>query len=178
MWNDPTHVTLASLLLTLAAGCREASTPVGAGAIPRPDASASASSKGVPNDPSHVAIFDAAKSLGTHWRAINHKTFTPTAGEVAEVEGGLADMLRANAPKPRNAATPLADRALTFYRQYGGYIDDVGNRVVWANFFCQTHGTDWRTDLEMVKDGGDCYFQFEYVLEKKQYRSLSINGDG
>jgi hypothetical protein len=49
--------------------------------------------------------------------------------------------------------------------------------LIFANFFCETHGEDWRETAVVVLDGGDCYFQVIYNADANVYSSLWINGE-
>ena len=52
-----------------------------------------------------------------------------------------------------------------------------GEREVWVNCFCDTWGSDkWKTEIIMVKDGGNCYFNFKINLANKKYYDLGVNG--
>ena len=103
---------------------------------------------------------------------------TPTAADVAELEAGLPAFLRASLPSDASRRPHLADRAAAYLRQYVGYVDDDGTPVLWGNFFCDVFGgQDWRTTLITVDDGGDCYFQVEFLPAKHQFRRLQVNGE-
>jgi len=67
---------------------------------------------------------------------------------------------------------------LTRYkRQYVPVINRKGEKEVWINCFCTAHNKDWKNELIMVKDGGDCYFNLKVNLTAGIYYDLSINGD-
>jgi|WetSurMetagenome_2_1015567.scaffolds.fasta_scaffold305149_1 hypothetical protein len=51
-------------------------------------------------------------------------------------------------------------------------------KVVLVNCFCDPMGTNWKTDLVMVKDGGKCYFTVKINLTKKSYYDFFVNGMG
>jgi hypothetical protein len=105
--------------------------------------------------------------------------WTPAAGDVDALEQRLPDHLRAALPRPRPARggkAPLWERAMTYKRQYVGVRRD-GHRIVHANFFCNAWRRDWRTEPIVVLDGGDCYFQVEYDVDKASFSNLMINGE-
>ena len=52
-----------------------------------------------------------------------------------------------------------------------------GEKEVWINCFCETHGIDWKTKLILVSDGGDCYFNLKINLKKNICYNLIINGE-
>jgi hypothetical protein len=64
-----------------------------------------------------------------------------------------------------------------FKRQYVPVINENGEKEVWINFFCDDWGSEnWKSDILMVHDGGNCYFNLKVKLTNKTYSELSING--
>ncbi len=63
-----------------------------------------------------------------------------------------------------------------YYRQYVPVINKKGEKEVWINFFCSIMKDNWKTDLVMVHDGGNCFFNIKVNLTKKEYSDLRING--
>jgi len=67
---------------------------------------------------------------------------------------------------------------LTRYkRQYVAVINSKGEKEVWVNCFCNTWNKNWKTNLIMVLDGGNCYFNLKINLSTGQYYELMVNGD-
>lgn len=67
---------------------------------------------------------------------------------------------------------------LTSYkRQYVAVINSKGEKEVWVNCFCNTWNKNWETNLIMVHDGGNCYFNLKINLTTGQYYELMVNGD-
>jgi hypothetical protein len=100
--------------------------------------------------------------------------WTPAERDVLALEAGLAAFLRASAP----ARSPdLWEKQPTYKRQYFGLIRD-GKRLVYASFFCSVPGDEWRSQALFVMDGGDCFFQLTYDVERGVYGDLMVNGDG
>ncbi|WP_443938208.1 hypothetical protein [Pedobacter sp. MW01-1-1] len=67
---------------------------------------------------------------------------------------------------------------LTRYkRQYVATTNSKGEKEVWVNCFCDTWDTDWRKNLNFVKDGGNCYFNLKINLTTGKYYELMVNGD-
>ena len=53
-----------------------------------------------------------------------------------------------------------------------------GEKEVWVNCFCDTWGSDkWKTEIMMVDDGGNCYFNFKINLATKTFYDLGVNGE-
>ena len=62
-------------------------------------------------------------------------------------------------------------------RQYVPVINEKGEKEIWINFFCNDWESDsWKSDLMIVNDGGNCYFNLKVNLTNKTYSELMING--
>src|SRR5690606_3023640 len=67
---------------------------------------------------------------------------------------------------------------LTRYkRQYVATLNSKGEKEVWVNCFCNSHNRDWKTEIIVVKDGGNCYFNLKINLTTEKYYELMVNGD-
>ena len=55
-----------------------------------------------------------------------------------------------------------------YKRQYIPVKDEKGNKYIWVNCFCDDFGIDWRNEIVLVMDGGDCYFNFYINLSEKK----------
>jgi len=68
---------------------------------------------------------------------------------------------------------------LTKYKfQYIPVITKSGEKQVWVNAFCTSHGIDWSKDIIGVDDGGNCYWNMIINLTKKTYHNFMVNGIG
>ena len=64
-----------------------------------------------------------------------------------------------------------------YKRQYVPVINQKGEKIIWINFFCQdSNSVNWKIDIPIVADGGNCYFNLKINLTTKQYSDLRING--
>lgn len=64
-----------------------------------------------------------------------------------------------------------------FKRQYVPVINKDGQKEIWINFFCDDwESGNWKSEIMMVNDGGNCYFNLKVNLETKTYSELRING--
>jgi len=63
-----------------------------------------------------------------------------------------------------------------FQRQYWPVINENGEKVIWINFFCSDNEPISKDNIEMVDDGGNCYFNIKINLTNETYSELSING--
>jgi hypothetical protein len=113
------------------------------------------------------------------WFAQNGETieyWTPTEENVIAIENELTVFLQENPDHFYNSETPVWERLDEYNRQYiGVMLDD--RQIIYANFFCDSVETDWRTDFVLVMDGGDCFFQFKYDVEAAQFFDLQVNGN-
>jgi hypothetical protein len=73
----------------------------------------------------------------------------------------------------------ILDNASNYRGQFIGVkIGKDKHRTMFGNFFCgEPADRRWKDALILVKDGGECYFQFEYDFEEKRVTKLSINGE-
>ena len=102
-----------------------------------------------------------------------HDFITPTEADVARLEAALPAFIREYDPK-----TDLDRRLPTYRRQYVGILVQ-GHRRIWVHGFCRdSTNVDWRTQGFVVLDGGDCYFQAEYDIERHEFVSFATNGYG
>lgn len=99
--------------------------------------------------------------------------WTPAEVNVRALEAGLAAFLQAAAPE---ASPELWRKQPTYKRQYAGLLRD-GRRLVYASFFCDTGGEEWRREPLFVLDGGDCFFQLTFDVERGTYGDLTVNGE-
>jgi len=105
--------------------------------------------------------------------------WTPALDDALALEKALPDHLRrelAGQRRDPKSKPPLWERARSYKRQYVG-VQTKGRRVVFANFFCNDFGRNWRTEPIVVHDGGDCYFTVEYDVDKGTFSKLMINGE-
>ncbi len=99
--------------------------------------------------------------------------YEPSSISPEAFKAALADHLRAN---PDVSLLPLSE-----YRfQFVGLTIE-GKQILFANAFCKSHWqrySYWRTNLVLVDDGGNCYFQAVYDPEIKSIMKLMVNGKG
>jgi hypothetical protein len=134
-------------------------------------------------DEDRVIVTAEAAVKEWSWMFRAHPAFwTPALADALALEQRLPDYLRRRVPSEYRRAgwkppsPPLWERAPSYKRQYVG-IRRKGRRVIYANFFCAGSEDSWRTRPVSVDDGGDCYFQVEYDVDRRTFSELSINGD-
>jgi hypothetical protein len=99
--------------------------------------------------------------------------WTPAEADVQALEAGLVTFLQSSPPQ---ASPMLWEKQSTYRRQYAGLVRN-GQRLVYASFFCDTLGEDWQREVVFVLDGGDCFFQLTYDVERGTYDNLMVNGE-
>lgn len=67
------------------------------------------------------------------------------------------------------------DYSTKYKRQYVPQINDKGEKEIWVNYFCDTPDY-WKTNIVLIMDGGNCYFQFIINLSTKKISNFSENG--
>jgi hypothetical protein len=102
--------------------------------------------------------------------------WTPTEENVTAIENELGVFLQENPNHLYGSGTPVWERLDEYNRQYIGFVLD-GRPIIYANYFCDSVETNWRTDFVFVMDGGDCFFQFKYDVESAEFFDLQVNGD-
>jgi hypothetical protein len=131
-------------------------------------------------------VFERQNNNSSLWISIAStlEKFTPTIEEI-----GLVKQLSKNhidsLERNRNPKTVKEyDKLLKFndsdyFRQYVGYIDSKGNRIVFINSVCKTYGQkrDFKRNWIFVLDGGSCFYQIKVDLTAKKCFDFSINGE-
>lgn len=116
------------------------------------------------------------QQLGTWLMSGNHRIeyWTPSEDDVVAIEDGLVPFLEQNSESFFVRDIPVWERLDEYNRQYIGMLVD-GQRIVYANYFCDSVG-DWQKEFVFVADGGDCFFQFQYDVDAAEYFDLQVNG--
>jgi len=98
-------------------------------------------------------------------------TWTPQTDDVLAAEDALARYIEDH---PDLGLDPLEGYA----RQYLGIGPDDGE-LVSVNAFCTTEDPldDWREELEVVQDGGACFWQARFDPALDRMLDLTVNGE-
>lgn len=123
-----------------------------------------------------VAIFPAYSH-----DLIPGQRFTPTRQEIDKAEAALRGNLeKLNQPLRNQSSSPVIHKNLKKYkRQYFGYIDTNGDRILLINCFWARDQDDpdrWLTTRIFVHDGGSYYWNVKFNLQKNELFDLYING--
>ena len=102
--------------------------------------------------------------------------WTPADADVAALETDLPAFLQTAEHPWLRPSPPIWERVPDYQRQDLGILEE-GERVIYANFFCNAHDIDWENELVFILDGGDCYFQVKYNVESGEFYDLSVNGE-
>lgn len=126
-----------------------------------------------------------------YWVFKDAKPSTLTENELVEIENIIETAIKENNARqkgnlerhnkefPDNQWIETGFELTTkdFKRQYVPVVNKNGQKVVWINFFCNDWESDsWKSDILIVNDGGNCYFNLKVNLDTKTYSELSING--
>lgn len=126
-----------------------------------------------------------------HWAFQNVKPSELNQAELVEIENILKIAIKENNEIQKkelikhNKANPNYQLTKTGYelqlgefkRQYVPIINNKEQKEVFINFFCDDSDEEyWRTELILVEDGGNCYYNLKVNLTTKEY-SLEINYD-
>lgn len=130
------------------------------------------------NDTSSVAVI--AFDQNHDW-PFKH-TYKPTT--LSEKEIALLDSLLKQCVSNYNqslASNMKTDYGIDFVkykykRQYMAVLNDQGQKEIWINGFCDTWDKQWKKEVVLVHDGGNCYFNLKINLTTKECFELSVNG--
>jgi hypothetical protein len=65
-----------------------------------------------------------------------------------------------------------------YRKQVIAVTNKKGEKEVWVNCFCHTwDNNNWKKDILLVHDGGNCYFNFKVNLATKKFYDLGVNGE-
>ena len=59
--------------------------------------------------------------------------------------------------------------------QFSGYINETGEKIIRANYFCNAIDIDWKNTPVLVKGGGNCFFNVKVNLDKKDVFDFIVN---
>lgn len=106
--------------------------------------------------------------------------FTPTVDEVMKFEKELERRIKEinkNRPNQGRHYGPIIDKNLDKYsRQYAGFINDKGERVIHAGLNWKRNDEEWKTDFILVFDGGSYHWTIRYNLDKDEFFHFGVNG--
>jgi hypothetical protein len=130
----------------------------------------------LPKDQSWVIITkERAEELGIEsWLIENDDFWTPSVDDITKLEEKIAEYLSQNSHQ-FYGQPPVWEQLDEYQRQYIG-LEHAGQQLIYGNYFCNSGGVNWREELVVVDDGGDCFFQIEYDVESEAFIKLLVNG--
>jgi hypothetical protein len=125
--------------------------------------------------------FDVAIFPENHLEFISNQRFTPTRQEIDKAEIALSNNLKnSNKQLVNQSSTPIIHIKLKKYkRQYFGFIDNKGDRILYINCFWsknENNSERWLTNEILVLDGGSYYWNVKFNVTKNEIFDLNING--
>jgi hypothetical protein len=131
-------------------------------------------------------VFKWENTQDNSWISIDStlQKFTPTVEEIKLAKETSIDFidsleLTREPNLVKQYGKILRYRHQSYLRQYLGYIDDRGNKIVLINACCTAAGE--KEDMEhnwiFVLDGGSCFFQIKVNLRTKKCFDFFVNGE-
>ena len=105
------------------------------------------------------------------------KLFTPDKSEIKIAK--KQEICYLDSLEKANKKKLFSHKKNRYFRQYLGYIDNKGDKIILINVFCENNYSkeDLTRIWKIVLDGGECYYQIEVNLNTKKCFKFSINGD-
>ena len=108
--------------------------------------------------------------------------FTPSKEEINLAEKSLSTQLKElNSEKLNQSDSPVIDKNLRKYkRQYFGYIDKNGNKILFINCFWKREKEEsllWLKERIRVLDGGSYFWNVKFNITKNILFDLDVNGE-
>jgi hypothetical protein len=105
----------------------------------------------------------------------------PSTDEVSRAEACTRDLLASVQQDPddyrKEHAAFILENLENYRRQYLGIVVD-GEKRIWTNaFFYEGNYPDWTSDLVIVLDGGNYYWDIEYVPSKDECARFHVHGE-
>ncbi len=128
--------------------------------------------------------FDVAIFPANYIDLISGQRFTPTREDVEKAEVSLRlNLEKLNQPLVNQTPKTIIHKRLNKYkRQYFGYVDSSGQRILLINCFWERRqnqfSINWLTERINVLDGGSYYWQVKFNIDKDELFDLQINGHG
>ncbi|MGC4128047.1 MAG: hypothetical protein QM564_00495 [Bergeyella sp.] len=123
-------------------------------------------------------VFSSSKEI-TFIDSIEDR-FTPSKQEIEQIEKLVSILIpqekRANANFGKKC--PKISKNLNNYnRQYVGYIDSDGNKIIWINFIWKKDCPDnWNKDIIIYTDGCSYFWQIKINLKENKFFDFYVNG--
>lgn len=102
--------------------------------------------------------------------------FTPSTAEVIEAEKLILQKLKKESTEDKYLKK-IYDQWSSYGRQYVGFIDATGEKVIWVNYFPAQSSIANRIAKEVidVEDGGCSYWNIKVNMPRKKVFDMMIN---
>jgi hypothetical protein len=136
--------------------------------------------------------FEGVIFLEDYDRRDKRHSFTPSTDEILKVEALLPKLLYTVKDEGDYAAGTnsfIRNNLKSYYRQYWGYTNDKGEKVVFVNclsksfvtneekYYGKKKGLRWKTEEVMVFDGGKSFWRIKVNLTTQTQFDYAVNGD-
>ena len=104
------------------------------------------------------------------------QSWEPTVADIESLEANL--VLIPTLSENVAGSTRHIDKPEQYFRQYLAVVQH-GKRWIFVNALCRIDERDsdaWRKHLEMIVDGGECYWQAWYDPATRRFSNLLVNG--
>ncbi len=106
--------------------------------------------------------------------------FTPTVEDVLRFERELRRRIKdINKDRPNQGRHygPVIDKRQGKYsRQYAGFINSNGEKVIHVSLNWKEKGERWKKDFVLALDGGSRHWSIRYNLDKNEFFGFAVNG--
>jgi hypothetical protein len=120
----------------------------------------------------------------------HEKQFEISINDINEVEKLLADCIKGYNPKQLKRFNQIVKEnpgdkidknhfiidLSRYKRQYVGVINEKGEKEISVYCFCGDGYGNWRKEVLLVMDGGNCFFGLRINLTTKKYYNFQVNG--
>lgn len=112
-----------------------------------------------------------------------NKRYTPTKEDIFLVEKIIKNKIKcANSDlmNQSNGCPKIHKKLKKYIRQYVGFINNDGQKVIWVNFIWKNNFSDDKvaSDIIQVLDGCSYYWNAKINIDDNSVYDLSINGNG
>lgn len=166
--------TLLLLLLALCACTPDDSAPAGPTSTAPPPATATTPatpSLPTPTFPYAILPPETAGEQGADRMLQADELWLPETADIVAMEAALADYVDGLTGEQQTAGIKARD----YWRQYVGFMRG-GQHYIFGNYFCREEA-NWQTDLLIISDGGDCYVEVVYNLERNTIEQFIVHGE-
>lgn len=133
------------------------------------------------NGNAHTNYLDDSRYVFLEFDSTHYWLFTAaTPSQLNRFEQSRLDSLLKATVSQHNAQMDNPDFRIgnlaTYYFQLIPVLNAQGQKEVWVNGFCRAPSENWKREVIVVQDGGNCYFNVKLNLSKRLAYDLTVNG--